>query len=1198
MKSYRFNRATGELNEIENDTTLPIYNSIDDAEMDLDNLEVGQIVGTKDEVTLIDQFKQELDEAITEALTGLGSVPAGTIIELPKEASNPAGYLKTDGSTFDESKYPFLYANLGNTNVLPLELVRRDPVLNQEVMTGEVYDGKPVYAYRFADAATRSGTTWYTLSVNGDNYFPATMRMERVIRMENQSSHDSDDFNGVVDSCIFQIRNQGTATAQISFYCSWQSYYTADRPRYITMYYTKTDEGFPTDTHYKYIRAISGNDTTDEADEVVNAITELKDKIAYQSLPVGHIISVLNDDNVPYGYLKLDGSEYDINEYPVLYSYLGTNQLPDVRDDDETVLWEGTTGAYNTNIPFSESLLNFDKVLIYTGRLPSTKRENWGCQVFDRETIARMASFGTSGDGAYWGGPNYASQYTRYYLTSDGMTFRYLNGGSAESSIYKVVGVGKRHKFIKAVSGIDESSSEAQNIVDHMQDLTDKVSYSGLPLGTIISRPKTDVLAGYLKCDGSEFDQEQYPGLYSILNDNHTPVVPDTDIISAEPDWYKVLNWGDNRYWGTAEVTQYSKGCFPDEAEYDGTMMFQVDDWCILHILHTDGTSWATCVGWRSDSDKMTTIPIKKGDKFYINRVTGQNAWTSETDAYDGTMVAIWYYKEYKWIKCVDGVQDTEDTAVVQAVNDAKQAAIDAMTSATADLMNIPVGTITKFAGTDLPDGYLWCDGEQFDRNDYPALYARLNDDHTPTIFDKEDVLYENASPLLGANAVNIPLDYCIWDYEWIRLDVFTNDSCARGEKMYKVSDLKAFMEDTSPNYDLLISQYGTDYQEFGIAEDGLSLIYRAGNSTAGAAIHKIVGFKTTTSIIKASSGLVDGQPEAQTIVTEVTNLADKVAYNGLPVGSVIELHSNDFTPAGYIKCDGSEFDTDKYPVLASLLNSNKVPEIYSDEQTVLTDLTVAKGNETITCSESMFNFARIRIEGGCINENYKLHSYEFERDYMIDAVRGGSHRIFIFGYYNNYTYYKVSADGTQLVGDETGGGGNWRGVLRIVGIGRFNKYIKAVTGIDDNTDEAVEVKDAINAAEAGMKQTLEDCKTELVNAYGQSYSTTEQWTGGYWIDGKKIYRRAGHLDSISTATVVWAGARDEIDRLLDVRCIGRDGSTSGNYLVGGYYPGTPSNRIILWLQSAAGGNLIYADGNAVTLYDVDWWVEYTRSDE
>ena len=100
--------------------------------------------------------------------------PVGTIIPMYKKSS-PSGYLYCDGSTFDQTKYPLLYAYLGS-NVLPdydtsrqsgepysyikatsgLSENAQDNVINtlneersystEEVNTGKKWiDGKPIY---------------------------------------------------------------------------------------------------------------------------------------------------------------------------------------------------------------------------------------------------------------------------------------------------------------------------------------------------------------------------------------------------------------------------------------------------------------------------------------------------------------------------------------------------------------------------------------------------------------------------------------------------------------------------------------------------------------------------------------------------------------------------------------------------------------------------------------------------------------------------------------------------------------------------------------------------------------------------------------------------------------------------------------------------------------------------------------------
>lgn len=56
-----------------------------------------------------------------EALVGVGyGMPLGSVVELVDTIQLPDGYLLCDGSTFDETKYPALYAYLGS-NTLPVK---------------------------------------------------------------------------------------------------------------------------------------------------------------------------------------------------------------------------------------------------------------------------------------------------------------------------------------------------------------------------------------------------------------------------------------------------------------------------------------------------------------------------------------------------------------------------------------------------------------------------------------------------------------------------------------------------------------------------------------------------------------------------------------------------------------------------------------------------------------------------------------------------------------------------------------------------------------------------------------------------------------------------------------------------------------------------------------------------------------------
>ncbi len=52
-------------------------------------------------------------------------IPVGAIVSFPKAVQNPAGYLKADGTAFEQNTFPDLYRALGNSNRLP-DLSRTD----------------------------------------------------------------------------------------------------------------------------------------------------------------------------------------------------------------------------------------------------------------------------------------------------------------------------------------------------------------------------------------------------------------------------------------------------------------------------------------------------------------------------------------------------------------------------------------------------------------------------------------------------------------------------------------------------------------------------------------------------------------------------------------------------------------------------------------------------------------------------------------------------------------------------------------------------------------------------------------------------------------------------------------------------------------------------------------------------------------
>lgn len=205
---------------------------------------------------------------------------------------------------------------------------------------------------------------------------------------------------------------------------------------------------------------------------------------------------------------------------------------------------------------------------------------------------------------------------------------------------------------------------------------------SGLPIGTYTEYDGDTVPSGYLKADGSVFDETKYPELYMYLGTNVLPVKYSD--ISTKPDFQ-----GTNRTDYNGGITVYSNvatmlqaaGIDHDGAGFaaDGLFVYQSGSWEMLYIENTDGTHYCVSQVSLNDSESVSvTIPVKKGQKVYaLMRST-----SSTDDAVAGsyanpnyTYINIYYYTKYKLIKAVSGLTTGtgESIEVASAINTATE---------------------------------------------------------------------------------------------------------------------------------------------------------------------------------------------------------------------------------------------------------------------------------------------------------------------------------------------------------------------------------------------------------------------------------------------------------------------------------------------------------------------------------------------
>ena len=104
--------------------------------------------------------------------------------------------------------------------------------------------------------------------------------------------------------------------------------------------------------------------------------------------PVGTLISQYK--KVPMsGYLYCDGSTFDVNNYPALYMYLGTNVLPDYRECVMVGAEQNTTDTIATHDVYGEGEFKDDQLQEhkhYSKMFSVTQGQNAGANIADYTT--------------------------------------------------------------------------------------------------------------------------------------------------------------------------------------------------------------------------------------------------------------------------------------------------------------------------------------------------------------------------------------------------------------------------------------------------------------------------------------------------------------------------------------------------------------------------------------------------------------------------------------------------------------------------------------------------------------------------------------------------------------------------------------------------------------------------------------------
>ena len=170
---------------------------------------------------------------------------------------------------------------------------------------------------------------------------------------------------------------------------------------------------------------------------------------------------------------------------------------------------------------------------------------------------------------------------------------------------------------------------------------------TGAPVGTLITQYKKVPMSGYLYCDGSTFDENDYPALYMYLGTNVLPDYRECVMVGAERNTTDTI--------ATHDV--YGEGEFKDDQLQRITGSFEVPN-----RNRAPNTSGAFSVS-ESDTewfalDQTKTLPSK------ISFDSSTTARTGDTNTTHGKQKAVYVY-----IKATSGLAENQQENVL---NDAK----------------------------------------------------------------------------------------------------------------------------------------------------------------------------------------------------------------------------------------------------------------------------------------------------------------------------------------------------------------------------------------------------------------------------------------------------------------------------------------------------------------------------------------------
>lgn len=174
---------------------------------------------------------------------------------------------------------------------------------------------------------------------------------------------------------------------------------------------------------------------------------------------------------------------------------------------------------------------------------------------------------------------------------------------------------------------------------------------AGNPVGTIIPMYKKSSPSGYLYCDGSTFDQTQYPLLYAYLGSNVLPDYREFALVGAEENTTDVYNASTNPTGTIHDHDVYTEGQAKDD-------QFQKHEHKVLsnqgsaggagggvQASSTPGNFWTQEVNGTGQRSGTVTRGKRKAVYFYIKATSGlsENAQDNVVAQLKGLLKTVEY---------------------------------------------------------------------------------------------------------------------------------------------------------------------------------------------------------------------------------------------------------------------------------------------------------------------------------------------------------------------------------------------------------------------------------------------------------------------------------------------------------------------------------------------------------------------------